>query len=1033
LAIAEARFQGGDVTYTAKANGATEIAFGPPGSPADIVVPAAKSDATIAQRVNRALDGMAAAFRPVGPGGSLKLVSVDDARLAVVDEKSGARWSSDDAKFAMERDKTALSMSASASLKGAEGAAPFSAQIKTDTRFQSAALAVTIANARPQALLPSLGGLRSLTTPITLKVDAGLDRKAGITRLDGDAQLGAGALNSGGGTLQISGGRLAGRYDLAADTLYVSELNVSGAKTSVKGAAKLTHASAIFAEKPSATPARFEINAPRIDFEMPGAFAGPVSIEKVVAAGTLRPDASAVEIETFQAGIETARLTVAGRLYWGDDGAGKVRLGAALDGKVDGVVTPQTVVRYWPMNLGPYSRQWCEESLLGGRLTNATLKLAFSPRDLAKGPLDDDKLALNFDFDQAKVLYIPGMPAMTNVAGHGELRGNSLRGTINTAAIGELALNKGKVTLSRLHPVGAPAVYEGHVVGSAKNVVKLLLQAPIGLAARLPFDAESIAGAGEADFQIRRPLGGGIPADATEFSVDGQFEKVGATAKNGDYTISNWSLRVRGDDKALVFAGPLALGRSSANMTWTERVRAKTDPSLVVLNGKLTADDLISLGFPILKYASGPVGVEARSTGVGLDVNKADVKLDFTNAAINLERGFWKKNVGAPSTVEFAVARQPDRSLVMNNVRARGGDINVAGTVQVSDVGDLLKADLTQMHLPGTADGKVMARRDEAGVLQVAMNGSFLNIGAFFAPEPSKAPSADQMLVTARTYEQRTALSPAYEINASIDKLRFRGDADISKAKLNFVWDGKALRQFSAVGGDLQAKPFELSVVPGPKPGVGKVTMKSEDAGLAARAFLGLDNVKGGKVEADGLWTFGENPSATFRLKAKTFLIAKVPAMAHLLSSVASLTGLVEALNGQGITFSDLDAPITMANGKLTFAECRASGPSLGITAKGGADLNSGAIDIDGVLVPSYGLNSFLGNLPILGNMLTSRKGEGVFGITYTARGPAENPRVAVNPLSAITPGILRRIFERTPSPALRAEGGPNAALERAR
>ena len=40
------------------------------------------------------------------------------------------------------------------------------------------------------------------------------------------------------------------------------------------------------------------------------------------------------------------------------------------------------------------------------------------------------------------------------------------------------------------------------------------------------------------------------------------------------------------------------------------------------------------------------------------------------------------------------------------------------------------------------------------------------------------------------------------------------------------------------------------------------------------------------------------------------------------------------------------------------------------------------------------------------------RRGEGVFGMTYSINGPAAQPRVGVNPVSALTPGILRRIFE---------------------
>ena len=56
-------------------------------------------------------------------------------------------------------------------------------------------------------------------------------------------------------------------------------------------------------------------------------------------------------------------------------------------------------------------------------------------------------------------------------------------------------------------------------------------------------------------------------------------------------------------------------------------------------------------------------------------------------------------------------------------------------------------------------------------------------------------------------------------------------------------------------------------------------------------------------------------------------------------------------------------------------------------------------------------LNSILGNIPILGTLLTGEKGSGVFAATYRAEGSLEDPKVSVNPLAALTPGFLRNIF----------------------
>ena len=46
------------------------------------------------------------------------------------------------------------------------------------------------------------------------------------------------------------------------------------------------------------------------------------------------------------------------------------------------------------------------------------------------------------------------------------------------------------------------------------------------------------------------------------------------------------------------------------------------------------------------------------------------------------------------------------------------------------------------------------------------------------------------------------------------------------------------------------------------------------------------------------------------------------------------------------------------------------------------------------------------------GASLTSREGEGIIGITYSVTGPVDDPSVSANPLSALAPGIVRRLFD---------------------
>jgi hypothetical protein len=63
---------------------------------------------------------------------------------------------------------------------------------------------------------------------------------------------------------------------------------------------------------------------------------------------------------------------------------------------------------------------------------------------------------------------------------------------------------------------------------------------------------------------------------------------------------------------------------------------------------------------------------------------------------------------------------------------------------------------------------------------------------------------------------------------------------------------------------------------------------------------------------------------------------------------------------------------------------------------------------LQGVLSPIYFLNG-------IGRMFAPRDGEGLFGFNFQISGKADNPKVSVNPLSILTPGMFRDIFRRPP------------------
>ena len=58
----------------------------------------------------------------------------------------------------------------------------------------------------------------------------------------------------------------------------------------------------------------------------------------------------------------------------------------------------------------------------------------------------------------------------------------------------------------------------------------------------------------------------------------------------------------------------------------------------------------------------------------------------------------------------------------------------------------------------------------------------------------------------------------------------------------------------------------------------------------------------------------------------------------------------------------------------------------------------------------------------IIGDLFVSRQGEGMFAPTYSVRGTFARARIALNPVAALTPGVLRQIFENPSVPPPGAE-----------
>jgi uncharacterized protein YhdP len=144
-------------------------------------------------------------------------------------------------------------------------------------------------------------------------------------------------------------------------------------------------------------------------------------------------------------------------------------------------------------------------------------------------------------------------------------------------------------------------------------------------------------------------------------------------------------------------------------------------------------------------------------------------------------------------------------------------------------------------------------------------------------------------------------------------------------------------------------------------------------------------------------------------VEGQNYTITGAPGVARLLA-LPSLTGFASLLSGTGLPFSTLRGDFTYSGSQIATGQMLAFGESLGITANGWIDIDRDRLELQGTVAPAYMINSILGNIPVVGQLLGGGS-QGLIAANFQLSGPMSDPAVAVNPLSALAPGILRQLF----------------------
>jgi len=1008
--VRRADVSGGDLTIVLRRSGETALAFGLPGAPADFVLPRADPGVPLAARAKAWLAALAAGIE--GGGERLERLRLNRARLHLLDERTGAVWRAQDASVQFLQADRRLDLSANAALVRGADTANFALSVTSGTGLRDARLKLALDDALLRFLLGEESPVQAVQAPLQARLEAVIDREVGVRSLSLDASAGAGALTIGPDRLPFQAVALAGAYTLERDVLEISRIEIAGEAVSIRAQGAVHDLGALFAGEGDEAVA-FSLAMPELTLSSAW-FEAPLELRDFAVAGHYRPQERAVAVEGLSADIAGAVISAALDVYWRETPGGRLLPGVRGEASIVGRLHPPDVLRLWPVGLAGSAREWFETSVFEATLDGAELRFDITPEDLEDGRLEAKALFVSFPVTDAVVRIVEEMQPLRGGAGRTVIEGHSLKVDVQQAQLGGFRVDGGEVSLPDLSSEGR-AFVRASGTGDARALVALILETPLEVRDKLPFEPDSIEGSGRLDLSLSRPLRRGVTAEDVPFSVSGQFEGVGAVSRSGDIRLSDWALQVTGDQDGLRFSGPLRFGGSRAALDWFERFGDEDAPdrSRYRIEGRLLTPDLDLLGVPARGFAQGAVGVVAQAEGRGLDFTQAEVSLDLTEAELFLPDNVWRKPPGARASAKLLASRGADGSLTIRSADLRGPGLQARGEAKFGADNRLLSLQAERVVLGDRYDLALRAGRSADGALLLSAQGARFDATPFLP----KGPAASD---TQPSIAKRGA---ALDIRVDTASLALREGAQVRDASVRIVNRNGRLDELTVQGLDPAGRPLRASLGATTSPSLRQIDLRAEDVGFALLGFIGENPLRGGRGRARGQFDL-DTGRGRIDLQLEDFKVADLPLAARVFSSVASLQAFSDLVNGEGLAFSRLEAGFVIDGDEVRLSSGQAVGPAIGISASGGFDMKTRRVEADGVLVPAYRFNSALGQIPGLGRVFTSRKGEGVFGFTYSIRGTAERARIAVNPLSGLAPGIFRRMFESAPEATARAAEG---------
>ncbi len=740
----------------------------------------------------------------------------------------------------------------------------------------------------------------------------------------------------------------------------------------------------------------------------------PMRIDEWVAIGSIAPQDGRVTLSRFVIRSGSAAINLAGSIH---DAPGSPEIQLA------GELTPMSMdmlKRFWPKFLAGNARDWTLKQVRAGQLLGGKFKVNLAAGELAAieagGDAPEGAVDVDLDFTGLSVAYMDHLPPVMTGDAKFTIKGTELsvdipQGKVIVPSSGqEIALSEGRFYIADLRPNPQLGVISFKANGATPTVLQLLDQEPLGYLQTVGLKPDFLGGIAEGGFTLSMPLKEDLEFKDVKLRGMARLDQAIATNLIGNMDIEGGALDVNVTEEAVEAKGAIQIKGVPAEIAW-QRIFYMPNDRQPPIRVTATLDEAAreKLGFKVNHLVKGPTPVTLLVTGLGQGTApNMSLQADLTDARLLFGSMGWTKPTGRSANIQFDVMQQEDGSTELQNLKILGDDINIAGSIALDPEQHLKSFYFSDFSIDSVTHVEITAEVRDDKVLDIKAKGPSYDGKQFF-----------RSLFSAGQFTDDGSSEPAdpfgVDLTADIDTVV--GFYDTTARNVHVTFKKRNGRIVALDGrGDLNGKT-PAAVTLETTGGTREIKAEARDAGAAFRLVGFYPSVEGGEASLEVNLDAGAAGTKSGTLWARDFTVLGDQVVNDVLSDPSS-----EAVFGQGkqeavrqrIDFKQLRAPFAVGGGKFYLKDAYMNGAQLGATMRGTVDFKLQTVDLGGTYVPLYGLNSAFRAIPILGPVLGGRQGEGLVGITFAIKGSLDDPSVLVNPMSVMTPGIFRQIFEFT-------------------